>query len=61
MLVSKKVGVRVSGLTQNVVRFNRKGMQIDGSSLISEGYMDKACKVQLHFARPVPKMDVDWD
>ena len=61
MLVSKKVGLHVSGLTANVVRFNHKGMQVDGSSLISNNYKDQACKVRLHFAQPIFKFEVNWD
>jgi hypothetical protein len=61
ILVSKKVGLQVSGLSVNVVQFNRKGMKRVGSSLVSEDYDDRECKVHLHFARPVPNLEVDWD
>jgi hypothetical protein len=59
--VSRKVGVRISGLVENVVRFNHKDMRRDGNSLVSANYADNKCKVQLHFTQPIPNLEVDWD
>jgi membrane associated rhomboid family serine protease len=61
VVVSKKVGVRVSGLAEPVTHFARKGMRRDELSLVSENYDQETCKVHLHFSRPVPHLDVDWD
>ena len=59
--VSRKVGVRISGLVENVVRFNHKDMRRDGNSLVSANYANNKCKVQLHFTQPIPNLEVDWD
>lgn len=59
--LSRKVGVRISGLAENVVRFDRKGMLRDGRSLLTANYADNKCKIQLHFSEAIPNMEVDWD
>jgi hypothetical protein len=61
VVVSKKVGLRVSGLATNVAHFARKGMRRDDMSLVTENYEEKKCRVHVHFSRPIPKLDVHWD
>ena len=61
LLVSRKVGVRVTGPAATTARFEAPHMTRSGEDLVSQGYETAKCRIRLTFGAEIPKLDVKWD
>ncbi len=61
MLVSHKVGVRVTGPAVTIARFEAPHMTREGEDMVSQGYAAAKCRIQLTFAVEIPKLNVEWE
>ena len=60
MLVSRKVGLRVTGPAATIARFEAPHMTREGEDLVSQGYAAAKCHIRLTFAAEIPKLNVEW-
>lgn len=61
LLVSRKVGLRVTGPAATIARFQGSHMSPSGSDWVSEGYDQAKCRTHLTFGSEVAKLHVEWD
>lgn len=61
LLVSRKVGVRVTGPAATTAHFEAPHMARDGEDLVSQGYESAKCRIRLTFFEAIPELVVDWD
>lgn len=60
LLVSKKVGVRVTGPTATIGKFKASHMTQAGADWVSQGYEAATRKVRLTFGAEVPNLNLAW-
>jgi hypothetical protein len=61
LLVSRKVGVRVTGPAATIARFEDSHMKHTGEEWVSQGYAESKCRVHLTFGSEVAELGVDWE
>jgi hypothetical protein len=61
VLVSKKVGLRVTGPAATIAHFKDAHMGQSGDDWVSQGYDSAKCKVHLTFGSEIPKLAVKWE
>ena len=61
VLVSKKVGLRVTGPAATIAHFQGPHMSQDGGDWVSQGFDGAKCKVHLTFGSELPKLEVKWE
>jgi len=60
LVVSRKVGVRVTGPAATTAHFEAPHMTHAGEDWVSQGYDVAKCRVRITFAAEVPKLHVTW-
>jgi len=60
VVVSRKVGVRVTGPPATAAHFAAPHMAQAGEDWTSQGYEAAKCRVRFTFAEDVPKLEVAW-
>ena len=61
LVVSRKVGVRISGPAATTAQFAAAHMVQDGDVLVSRDYDKAKCRMLLTIAEEIPKLTVKWD
>src|SRR5262245_23630022 len=61
LLVSRKVGLRVTGPAATIAHFEAPHMSRDGADWVSKDYANAKCRIQLSFGAEIPKVDVQWE
>jgi len=61
ILVSRKVGLRVTGPAATIARFAASHMSRSGEDWVSKNYASSKCRIALAFGSEVPKLDVEWE
>ena len=60
LLVSRKVGLRVTGPAATIAAFKAAHMSQTGEEWMSQGYAEAKCRVHLTFGSEIPKLAVAW-
>ena len=60
-VLSKKVGIRVSGPSEALAHFQSKNFVAEGESLVSKDFANAKCKILLSVSQAAAKMNVEWD
>ncbi len=58
--LSRQIGVHVEGVVATVLQFDREGMVRQEMALETATFASQPSQLRLHFARPVPKLQVRW-
>ena len=61
LIVSRKVGVHVTGPAATIAHFEAPHMSRVGEDWVSKDYANSKCRIQLAFGSEVPKLDVQWE
>jgi len=61
LLVSRKVGLRVTGPAATIAGFEAPHMSRTGEEWVSQGYAEAKCRIHLTFGSEVPKLGVEWE
>lgn len=60
LLVSRKVGLRVTGPAATIAGFKAAHMSQAGEEWMSQGYTEAKCRVHLTFGSEIPQIAVAW-
>jgi hypothetical protein len=60
LLVSRKVGLRVTGPAATTAHFGAPHMTHIGEDWVSQNYETAKCRVRITFGSEVPKLKVGW-
>ena len=61
LLVSRKVGLRVTGPAATIARFEASHMTLTGEEWVSQGFAEAKCRVHLTIGSEVPGLGVEWE
>lgn len=61
LLVSRKVGLLVTGPAATIARFAAPHMSRSGEDWVSNDYAKAKCRIQLALGSEIPKLDVQWE
>ena len=61
LLVSRKVGLRVTGPAATIAGFEESHMSHTGDEWVSQGYAAATCRIHLTFGSEVPQLGVEWE
>jgi len=61
LLVSRKVGLRVTGPAATIAHFEAPHMSRSEEDWVSKDYANAKCRIQLTFGSEIPKLDVQWE
>jgi hypothetical protein len=61
LLVSRKVGIKVTGPAATIANFEDSHMSHTGEEWVSQGYAEAKCRIHLTFGSEIPKLGVEWE